>query len=61
VSEPTVRRAVRRGDLTAHVFGERGYSISPADFAEFVAKSRTRADAAQDAAGSNRDLVTKSA
>jgi excisionase family DNA binding protein len=56
-SEPTVRRAVRRGDLVAHVFGERGYLIAPADFAEFIAKSRKGADAAGGAAGSNEDLA----
>lgn len=32
--EPTVRRAVRRGDLVAHESGERAYSIAPADFVD---------------------------
>ena len=55
-SEPTVRRAIGRGDLPAYQFGERGYSVAPSDLLAFISKRRTDSgDAAGVAAGSNED------
>ena len=39
-SEPTVRRAIRRGALPAYQFGERGYSVAVSDLESFIARSR---------------------
>jgi excisionase family DNA binding protein len=53
-SEPTVRRAIGRGELVAHLFGERGYSIASSDLESFIAKCRTDSgDAAGVAAGTD--------
>lgn len=50
-SEPTVRRAIGRGDLPAYTFGERGYSVAPSDLQAFISKRRKSADVAGVAAG----------
>jgi excisionase family DNA binding protein len=56
-SEPTVRRAIGRGDLTAYQFGERGYSVAPSDLQTFISKRRKGGDGAGGAPGSNQDLT----
>jgi excisionase family DNA binding protein len=56
-SEPTVRRAIRLGALTAYTFGERGYSVAPSDLQSFISKRRKGGDAAGDVAGSNQDRL----
>lgn len=60
-SEPTVRRAIGRGDLTAYVVpGGRGYLVAPSDLESFISKCRTGCgDAAGLVAGCTEDLVTK--
>ncbi len=58
-SEPTVRRAIGRGDLPAYTFGERGYSVAPSDLESFIAKSRKGADAAGVAAGTKDEMIAK--
>jgi excisionase family DNA binding protein len=50
-SEPTVRRAIGRGDLAAYQFGERGYSVAPSDLQAFISKRRKCGDVAGVAAG----------
>ena len=59
-SEPTVRRAIGRGDLPAYTFGERGYSVAPSDLQAFISKRRKGGDAAGDVAGSNQDMAKAS-
>lgn len=59
-SEPTVRRAIGRGDLTAYTLGgrgSRGYSVAPADLQAFIAKCRTDSGDAAGAAAGTENLV----
>jgi excisionase family DNA binding protein len=60
-SQPTVRRAIGRGELTAHVMpGGRGYLVSPCDLESFIAKCRTDSgDVAEGAAGRNEDHLAE--
>jgi hypothetical protein len=62
-SEPTVRRAIGRGDLTAYTLGgrgSRGYSVAPGDLMAFIRKCRTDSgDVAGGAAGGNKDQVAR--
>lgn len=44
VSEATVRRTIARGALPAHQFGGRRYSVDSGELADFIAKSRAKAD-----------------
>jgi len=56
-SEPTVRRAIWRGALVAHQFGERDYSVAPSDLELFIAKSRTDCADAADRVAGTEDLA----
>jgi len=56
----TVRRMVADGELPAYKWRRRCLRVDPSDLASFVMKCRTGSgDAAEGAAGSNEDLVTK--
>lgn len=59
-SEPTVRRAIGRGDLPAYTFGERGYSVAPSDLQAFISKRRKCGDGAGGAPGTEDDMAEAS-
>jgi excisionase family DNA binding protein len=55
-SPRTARRLAASGRLTARRFG-RAWWVQERDLAEFMRKSRTGADTAEDAAGAGRQAV----
>ena len=60
-SESTVLRLVAREELPVATFGERGFRINRSDVVAFIRKCYSGSDVAAGAAGSNQDLVTKTA
>ena len=61
LSESSVLRLVARDELPVATFGKPGFRIKRSDVLEFIRKRYTGSDAAAGAAGSNWDLVTKTA